>query len=155
MVKKIFVAASVFNFLLGAFFVLAQENPTTAPTNPINSGYKKVVASFDPACIQAAIEKRDSAIIGAFDKFYASVKGALEARKTALKDAWAKTDKKERLGALEKARIAWRSAFKDARASLTKDKKAAWNQYKVARKDCKGINEAEKDGINEASDAQL
>lgn len=148
MVKKILFPASAFVILFAAFFAFAQDSLPTTPPYQIN-------AAFDPTCIQNAIEKRDAAIILAFDKFASSIKAALEARKTALKDAFAKTDKKERRAAIKKVWNDWKIALKNNRANLTKEKKAAWQQFKTDQKSCKGIDALAEDGTKEGVDAQL
>lgn len=91
---------------------------------------------IDIACVKTAVEKRETAIIAAWDKFYTGAKTALEARKTALMAAWDMADNKQRKQAIQ---VAWK-AFKDARISLKSDLKqersTAWQTFVTERKVC-------------------
>ena len=117
--------------------VFAQEaTPTPAP-NPSPSPTVKPKPAYDGACMQAAVDKRDTAIIAAFDKYAASVKSALETRRSALKDAWGKPTPKERRAAIKAAWAAYRKSVRGARQQLNKDKRAVWKQFRLDAKACR------------------
>ncbi len=133
----------------GVSFVFADEQTTTTPP-------KKTTTAFDPACIQSAIETRDTAIIAAFDKFHAAAKSALETRKTALKEAWAKPTWQERKTAVKAAWAAYSKALKEARTTFKQEKKDAWKQFHSNRVNCKNkeVNKVE-GGVKEGADGNL
>ena len=92
----------------------------------------------DLTCMQNAVDKRDSAIITAWDKYSAAAKSALEVRKAALKSAWAITDKTQRVTAIRKAWNDYKAAIKSARKAFASEKKAVWKTWKTDAKACKG-----------------
>jgi len=93
---------------------------------------------IDYNCMQNAVEKRDGAIITAWDKYTASVKSALEARKSALKSAWTITEKTERISAIRTAWANYKSSIKTTRQTWAKERKATWQTWKTDAKTCKG-----------------
>ena len=121
---------------LGVSFVYAQEPPTTTSTPPVITA-KPAPQPFDPICIQNAIEKRDSAVIVAFDKFSVAIKTALGIRKDALKAAWAKPTTKERREAVRAVWNDYKKATRQAGATAKQERKAAWDQFRKDRMDCK------------------
>lgn len=92
---------------------------------------------IDLACMKAAVEKRENAIIAAKTKAFTSMDTAFKARRDALKTAWDKTDVKERREAINAAWKTFREAHKAARTQLRNDDKAAWKTFKTDRKACK------------------
>ncbi len=145
---KRFVASSVVTMLALsiALPVLAQGDVLDAYSSsssvPENAGKKKgklnkPVVQVDSACMQGAIEKRDSAIISAVDAYAAAVKAALQTRKDALKAAWAITDNARRNAALKAAWAAFNGTWKNARQALNEQRKAAWSAFKADAKACK------------------
>ncbi len=92
--------------------------------------------AVDPVCMQNAIEKRDTAIITAFDTYHGSVRAALIARKDALKAAWAITDKDGRGDALLSAWKTWYKAVRDARKAFRDARKSVWHNFEIDRKAC-------------------
>lgn len=108
-----------------------------AQTSSSNSApIQKTRAAIDLPCVQAAVEKRDSALETSWDKLSAAVKSALGSRKNALKDAWGKADKKERRGAINKAWKDYQAAVKAGRNAFKTERRAAWSQYKKDGKAC-------------------
>lgn len=133
----------LFSFILASFvfsgvsIAFAQEQPTTTtPTTPVITA-KPTPKPFDPVCIQNAIEKRDTAVIAAFDKFSSTIKSALGVRKDALKAAWAKPTAKERRAAVLAAWNAYKKLTREAVALAKKERKAAWDQFRKDRIACK------------------
>lgn len=104
---------------------------TTATTTP------PVRKTLDLACMQSAVEKRDNAIIAAFDAYSASVKTALTTRRDALKAAWGLTDRIQRRDAINAAWKAHRKARNDAFRTLRDARRAAWKQFRADAKTCK------------------
>jgi len=127
--KKILLTLACFSLLVVGAIVLA-DSTSTATTSVITA---------DATCMKNAIEKRDTTIISSFDIYQASVKSALEARKTALKAAWDLNDKAQRKAAIKAAWKNYRDSVKLARSTLNAAKKAAWKQYVVDRKACKSV----------------
>lgn len=126
--KKISIILLVlFLFLTVRSVVLAEEVTNTPPNQ------KKI----DLVCIQNAIEKRENAIIVAFDKKAVAIKAALEARKNALKEAWTKPTRKERLTARLAAWKNFRTAKWQIQKTYQTEVKSAWKTFNTERKNCK------------------
>lgn len=92
--------------------------------------------NIDIICAQTAVEARDTAIIAAFDTYSASMKTALEARKTAVKDAWSKTTPSERSLARKTANQTYNTASKNASKALNTSRKSIWSKHKTDMKAC-------------------
>ncbi len=94
----------------------------------------------DLECVKNAVSVREDALIGAFSKFNTSMTSALSAKKTALLDAWSKTEKKERQDARKSAWSTFKSAKKSAASSYKSEKKAAWSTFKsTVTSTCKAV----------------
>jgi len=143
----LFALVAAVIFCGGASLVFAVGTTTPAANQAV---------VFNPTCIQNAVEKRDTAIIAAWDKFSLAAKTALETRKTALKEAWAKGSAKERRVAVKAAWTAYSKAIRDARNIFKKEKKDAWTQFHKDRVFCKNkeINSLE-GGNKEGLDGNL
>src|SRR3989344_5984228 len=131
MIRKIIVGSALTSLALAAAVTAFADNtppPTAPPTSP---AHKKTI---DLACMQTAVDKRDSAIIAGVDAYHTAVKTALETRKTSLKAAWGITDRKERRAALKTAWRAYRTALKGARKGLHTSKNAVWAAFKADRR---------------------
>lgn len=109
-------------------------------------------ATVDSACMQTAVDKRDTAIMAAVDAYAVSVKTALTTRKDALKAAWALTDKAQRETASKAAWTAFSGTWKKASQSTKAARKAAWATFKTDAKAC-GQTGAEASG--ESTDGQI
>lgn len=118
-----------------------------APTTPERK-------TFNVACVQNAIEKRDSALISAVDASASTVKAALQTRKDALKTAWAKTDAKERRIAIRDAWKAYATSSKKAREDLRRARQSAWQQFNTDHRAC-GAGAAGEDGTGAGADTHL
>lgn len=88
------------------------------------------------ACVQTAVDTRETAIGTAFSAFSSSVSSALSARKTALHDAWGMTDAKARREARNKAWSDFRTTNRAAYKTLRDAKTAAWKAFKEASRAC-------------------
>lgn len=129
-VKKFATLAVSGALLAGASIALPAIVSAETGTNT------SVTASVKLPCIDAAIDARETALIAALDPFNASLKTALTARQTALKDAWAKPTAKERRAARQAAWKTYHGAAKSAQDTLRAAKKKAWDTYKTTMKSC-------------------
>lgn len=112
------------------------------------------VRDVDLACMQKAVEKRENALIVAFEKFAVAKKQVFEKRKTALLTAWKIENKQERRDAL---RTAWQTSRKEsqaAREAFHKARREIWAQFKTERKACGPGAHADEPG-SEGDDAQI
>lgn len=109
---------------------------------------------YDGACMSAAVDKRETAIITAFDTFSASMKTALTARKDALKTGWTQTTTDTRKSSLKTAWQAFQQSQKSARETFRKSRQAAWKQFRTDAKTCKA-NPADEGGSAETGDVSL
>lgn len=138
--KKIIIFLCALAFVLSAQAVLAanQKKDKDIFPNFATSTDKKVAKSvLDTACIQSALDKRESAIILAFDKKAMTIKTALDQRKTDLKAAWALSTLKERIKARLEAWKKFKKADISARTAYRQEIKKIWAQYKTDKKACK------------------
>lgn len=138
--KKIISALLLTGMLVALAPVYAEDsygagNANSTSTNQAINAKKPV--TFDPICVQNAIDKRDNAIIAATDVYSAAAKTALQTRRDALKAAWALADRKARHSALTAAWKAYRSSLSKARKDFNKARAAAWKQWGIDRKACK------------------
>ena len=115
----------------------ALPNPFLSSSSSSRSAKKKAVPVVDTACMASAIDKRDTAVIGAVDAFSIAVKTALETRRDALKAAWAIVDKTQRNAATKVAWSAFQGIWKKASQTVREQKKSAWTAFKADAKACK------------------
>lgn len=126
---------------LGVFIVLTFFFSTMAPAvmaqnSAVSPLPNKQKLQLDPVCMQNAVEKRDNAIIAAFDVKNTAIKTALETRKNALKTAWGITDRKSRQDAIRKTWADFRVAKAQAVKTYNGARKVAWQQFRTERKAC-------------------
>lgn len=108
-------------------------------------GYKKMnqVISFTEisaeavACVQAALTKKDNAVISALDAYNAAVKAAMETRKNAYIAALAISDKQERAKAMVNAFTAFKKAKTEAKDKYKESIKSVFDAYRLDLKGCK------------------
>jgi hypothetical protein len=115
---------------------------------------EKNVTNVDGTCMQNAVEKRDAAMIAAFDAFHTSAAAALTTRKTALKDAWGKTGD-ERKAALKDAWKTFQDSWKMAAKTLREAKKTAWKTFRTEAKACGGTSSADTSSENEGAEVNI
>lgn len=145
---KKFAAVAISGALLaGAGMV----SPAFAEEN--NNGATPIVTSAhtngpDVACIQSALDKRETNLIAAIDPFATSIKSALSARTIALKDAWTKTTVKERREARALAWKTYKTSAQNAHQALKTAKKTAWSTFKTDMKACGQGNYAATEATN-------
>lgn len=134
MIKKIIILSVVsLCVLVGALAVSAKTT---------NSASKQM----DLSCMKTAVEKRETAMQSAFDKFSSSIKSALQSRKSALSAAWSITDKKERNTAIKTAWANFKTSKKSTVETFRTERLAAWKQFVKNRKECKSGSTGENPG---------
>jgi len=122
------------------------QSPTPSPTPKP----KKV----DLACMQSVVEKRDNAIIAAFDTFSTSMKTAFTARRDTLKATWGISERAQRRSALKNAWHTFRTARRTAVRTYRTARHNTWRQFRTDRKTCRSASAAE-EPANEASDLTI
>lgn len=107
---------------------------TSAPAFAL-SPVPPVERTINAECMKAAIEVRDTAIIGGLDIFSGKVRTALTVRKDALKASWDLSGKSRR----DSIKSAWRTysmSVKSAKNEHQSARRAAWNTFHTARTAC-------------------
>jgi len=122
--KKIIIL-SLFLIVIAIPVFIAVKNSMAATSAP------------DFACVQKAVEKRETAIISSYGTLSAALNAALEKRKTALIAAWGMTDAKSRRAARNTAWQTFRTEQKVARKTNVQSLKDAWTQFHTDAKACK------------------
>ncbi len=100
----------------------------------------KVKAQVDNVCVQTAVDARESSLITAWGTYNTAMTVAYTARKTALHDAWGKTDAKERRAAVKAAWDAFAKVKKVAVRGWNDTRKGVWKTFRTAAKACKGAS---------------
>jgi peptidoglycan hydrolase-like protein with peptidoglycan-binding domain len=111
-------------------------------------------AVVDIACMKPAVEKRENALLAAYNVYDTKVKAAREAKKTALLAAWNIQDAKERKEAIKQAWKTFQDSSKTAWKEFLTSKKTAWTQFEQDRKNCKAPATGESAGL-EVIDAEV
>jgi hypothetical protein len=152
--KKTLGAILALAFFLGSASVQASTGETAAAsstgTTAVSSSTVTTATSktVDVACIQSGIDVRDSALVTGVDTYASAVKSALEARKTALKEAWSKTIGKERLTAIWDAWKIYKNSLSEAKKALKKARADAWKTFSASRKTCKATDDTSSSGLD-------
>ncbi|MFN3301847.1 MAG: hypothetical protein ACK413_02380 [Patescibacteria group bacterium] len=100
------------------------------------------------ACVKTAVEKRETAIQTAFDKFSEAIKLALQTRKNELLSAWDITDKNERKTAIRNAWNKFKNEKRNAIRNFNQARLSAWQQFITERKACKALPTGEIPGAD-------
>ncbi len=145
------IASILFAVMLISILSVAAQ--ASEGTGDMSTGGTAAETSTVVACIQTAVETRDTAIITAFDTYAVAVKAALTTRKDALKAGWALAIAKERRTAIMSAWKAYKTALQTARGALKASKKLAWDGFKTASKACKPTKT--QDNTNQSVDNTL
>lgn len=140
--KRTFLIGSLMLTSLVALPVFAETIGTTTPEHmppakvatPENMPKAKI--AIDYACVQTAVDVRETAIASAFGDFTTAENAALAARKSALHDAWGMTINKTRVTARNKAWSDFRTANRAAFKALRSAHKSAWSAFGVSSKAC-------------------
>lgn len=138
--KIISMFLMVFFIFIGMTFVNAQDiTPTITPSpsaTPSPTAAPSGTPSADLICMQTAVEKRDNAIIAAWDNLSSSMKTALQTRRDALKSAWGISIKKDRNKAIRSAWTNFKLARRIARRNFLAARRTAWDQFGIGIKNC-------------------
>ena len=94
-------------------------------------------SGMDLACMQIAVERRDNAIVLAFNDKASAIQQVLTQRRDALKSAWGQANPRTRR---QLRAVAW-TAYREGLADILQDYRLAsrtvWNQFKTAAKTCR------------------
>ena len=112
------------SLLLAGFPVLAQQGSSKAPREA------------DIACIQNAIDARDTSLANMTSGWSSSVKEALEARRDAEKASWNVSDYKERRIAQRKTWSDYDKILRVSNKTKTKERVQAWKKFEHDRQQC-------------------
>lgn len=126
--------------LLSVSSAFAETNghATTTPSHPPIMMHHATTTSVNIACVQSALDTRETAIGSAFDTMQSAVKSALATRKTSLHDAWGLTDRTTRRAAIKSSWIKWSMDSKVAQTTLRESRKATWATFKnTVKNTCK------------------
>jgi murein L,D-transpeptidase YcbB/YkuD len=88
------------------------------------------------ACMKTAVEKRENALLSAYDVYSQKLRTARETRKTDLLAAWSIQDPKERHTAIKTAWDKYHQAVKTARIEWNQSRKTIWIQFAQDAKNC-------------------
>ncbi len=113
------------------------ETSNNTSTVPINQ-------TINTACVQSAVQKRETALQSAAQTYASAIQSAMSARSSALQAAWGNTDRKVRRTAISDALKAFRAAKRSATQTMQKADRDAWKQFATDRKTC-GITSSEGD----------
>jgi hypothetical protein len=98
----------------------------------------KASAKIDVACIQNAIDTRDTALANMVSDWSSSTGNALQARREALKDSWSIIDYKKRRLAQRTAWSEYRKLLRSANSSKAKERSRSWKKFEQDRRQCEG-----------------
>lgn len=125
----------------GAALVLtaALATPAFADDNTANintSTDTTVASSADLACMGAAVDAREGAVLTARTDFNAKLIAALTTRRASLKTAFTIANNADRKVAIKAALTVFAKANADARIKYKADVKAAWKTFTAAAQKC-------------------
>jgi len=116
------------------FFGPATRN---ALKNRLQVGEAVIDKNVNIACMKTAVEKRENALLSAYDTYVGKIKTAHETRKTDLLAAWSIQDPKERHTAIKAAWDKYRQSVKTATTEWNQSRRTIWTQFVQEAKNCK------------------
>lgn len=134
-ITRIALCSLILAFMV-ALPVFAQTAPTPTSATPAPATQPATTTPDPVVCMQAAIERRDSTIIIATQNYSTSVTTALQARKDALKTAWAITNRPERRKALRMAWNNFQGTWRKASAEIKQARLKTWQIFATDRRAC-------------------
>lgn len=151
--KKLLASALISSMLAMGGIALAQDGVDTGSGNDTQTGTGSQTKNIPTVCMKAAVEKRETSIMEAWDGYALAVQAALTQRKTDLLAAWdkmptqttqatARVALQEPKQALTKAFQNYKNAMKKARTNLRTARSRAWSQFNSDRLVC-GVNGAQ------------
>ncbi len=93
-------------------------------------------SAADLACVQTAVDARETTIGTAFNTYSTAMASALSARKAALHTAWGMTDNTARRTARNAAWSTFKTASKAAHRALKASRHSAWATFRTASAAC-------------------
>jgi hypothetical protein len=125
--------------VLAGFALLGLALPALAQVEPhlMKEQKEKLV------CIQKAVQKRETAIIGAFSEFSNETNAALTTRMRELVAAWDLEDRKARQSAISAAWKKYKESSEATHKKFKDAKKDIWEQFKLERKNCPKLAETD------------
>lgn len=109
---------------------------------------------INTACIQTALDARETALGTAFDTMQSAVKTALATRKSSLHDAWGQADRTARRAALKTAWVKWSLDSKAAQTAIKTSRKTIWDTFQTAARACK-VSTSPEEGLGNDSVGQV
>jgi len=103
----------------------------------LQEGQVVIDKNVDIACMKTAVEKRENALLSAYDTYAGKIKTARETRKTDLLAAWSIQDPKERHAAIKAAWEKYHQSVLTARTEWNQSRKTIWIQFYQDAKNCK------------------
>lgn len=125
--KKLFAVPMI------ASFIFALATPVLAENSSVNAQMLAIVGT----CMQSAVDKRDTALIGVMNTYNTAITTALATRRDSLKVAWVLSDKDARLNGLKTAWNAFRNSHRQALMTKRVSRQSTWKQF---RNDGRGCN---------------
>jgi len=155
----------IISLLVFSLFVLAQETTTTPTTTPESTTTPSTTTTpptttptatptppkgkeVDLACMKNAVEKREDALKTARETYFNKISQAYNERKTALLNAWAIQNHKERQKKIHEAWNNFRKSVKSAKEEYRKAHNQAWKTFVQDRKNCKSGPTGENPGVD-------
>ncbi len=138
-IQKTIINISVVAGLVASTIAPAMAQTTTVQTSKI-------------ACVATAVNTREQAIDAAMTAHTAAINAAYTARATALQQAWSQTDPKAIRTSVHNAWKTFRAALQKATSDWRTARKAAWDAFNKAVKQCK-VSASATDGANQSSES--
>lgn len=129
-----FIAASA--ALLMSFSLAVPAFANDSATSVTTSADTTVASVTDLACMAAAVDAREAAVITARTNFDAKIIAALNTRRASLKTAYTIGNNADRKVAVKAAMTAFAKSVADARTQYKTDVKASWKVFTDATKNC-------------------
>lgn len=130
--KKLIAATAAALLLSGAALPAFAESSASSSASSTNT----VTASADLACMSAAIDVRDSAVVSARATFHTAIMAALNTRKDSLAAAFTINNDHDRQVAVKAAWDVFLKATANARATYKTSVQAAWSAFATASVKC-------------------
>jgi|GEM_PF-5413569 len=151
--KRLLYCCVIAIVCVGAYTVRAENASSTATTTVTHSADKSRPA-VNMTCIQTAIDKRDSAILDAFDLYHDEIVAVIKVRTVALTEAWSLSDRKARKEALKIAWYEYKTNHMKAVNTWRTTKRSAWNLFYSGRRLC-GPAALTEDTTSHSIDSQI
>ena len=140
--KKILISTLVLAMVLSVTVSAMVTTPpatttatsTSSTTKPLNKN-QRAIKKADPVCAQAALEKRDAAVVAALQKYTADWITILNTRTASQKAAFLK-EGRERVNANQAANKVKKIETERVGKTLSQTKKIAWDLFRVEIRAC-------------------